>query len=48
METVAEDVETPEQAKILVEAGWEALQGYLYGEPGSFDTLGRANAAGQA
>ena len=33
LETVAEGVETEDQAQILVEAGWTLAQGYLYGRP---------------
>ena len=33
LETVAEGVETEEQATILLEAGWTLAQGYLYGRP---------------
>jgi EAL domain-containing protein (putative c-di-GMP-specific phosphodiesterase class I) len=45
METIAEGVETREQAKILVEAGCDALQGYLYAEPAPFASLRSATVA---
>ena len=36
MRTTAEGVETPEQAQVLAEQGWEWGQGWLYGRPGPF------------
>jgi len=45
METIVEGVETREQAKILVEAGCDALQGYLYAEPAPFASLRSATVA---
>ena len=39
LRTIAEGVETPEQAEILREEGCDALQGYLIGRPGPADRL---------
>jgi len=33
LETIAEGVETPEQAELLARTGWSEAQGYLYGRP---------------
>lgn len=37
--TVGEGVETPEQARILIEEGCDEIQGYLYGRPMSAETF---------
>jgi sensor c-di-GMP phosphodiesterase-like protein len=33
MDTVAEGIETPQQAAILIAQGWKHGQGWLYGHP---------------
>lgn len=33
LDAIAEGIETPEQARLLSEAGWQFGQGYLYGRP---------------
>jgi EAL domain-containing protein (putative c-di-GMP-specific phosphodiesterase class I) len=34
LETIAEGIETPEQADLLRDAGWRIGQGYFFGRPG--------------